>query len=98
MINSDGSLVHELDLAGEGITVGDSGVTFMKTRLSYGLYCFKLMALMEGHREFNATTYIYARVLGKAITEVGNVIVSYIKYMCMLDIRILHVYYHTICV
>ena len=64
LINDDATVLL-IDIAGDGGTVGDAGVTFGKASLTYGLYAYTLTALMTGHHEFNDTTAIYARVQGK---------------------------------
>ena len=63
--DADGSVIREIDIAAEGGTVGNSGVTFAKAALMYGLYASSLTAMMTGHEEFNDTTIVYLRIEGK---------------------------------
>ena len=65
LIDDQGTFLSDVDLSIKGVTAGDSGITFGSGTLTYGLYRFNVDVFMTGHEQYNASTSIYARVLGK---------------------------------
>ena len=57
---------NEFDVDNNGGIIGDLGITFKENQLNYGLYVVKHTVSMKDSEEFNATTNIFAKVVGKS--------------------------------
>ena len=64
-VDSNGTVIRELDVVRQGAIVGQAGITFKRHTLEYGLLACTYTVGMVGYEMFNSTGIVYVEIESK---------------------------------
>ena len=74
LVGRNGDPDTPIDVKSRDGTIGNSGVTFKKASLGYGIYRFDTTVFVLGFPEFNASNSLFAEIVGQYLLDAHLII------------------------